>query len=103
MALVTEGDSVISIAITGTASSATSLTGTVLLTNSSSAVRTMTVQVTDSLGKVSLVTVNVKSASLLDLSGASLSLSNGFAAGDTVIAYGSYDGATFVATIVIKQ
>lgn len=103
VALVTEGDSVISIAITGTASSATSLTGTVLLTNSSSAVRTMTVQVTDSLGKVSLVTVNVKSASLLDLSGASLSLSNGFAAGDTVIAYGSYDGATFVATIVIKQ
>ena len=103
VALVTEGDSVISIAITGTASSAKSLTGTVLLTNSSSAVRTMTVQVTDSLGKVSLVTVNVKSASLLDLSGASLSLSNGFAAGDTVIAYGSYDGATFVATIVIKQ
>ena len=45
----------------------------------------------------------MKSASLLDLSGASLSLSNGFAAGDTVIAYGSYDGATFVATIVIKQ
>lgn len=103
VALVTEGDSVISIAVTGTASSASSLTGTVLLTSSSGSTRTMTVQVTDSLGKTSLVTVNVKGASLLNLSGASLSLSTGFAAGDTVIAYGSYDGATFVATIVIKQ
>ncbi|MEA4955422.1 MAG: S-layer homology domain-containing protein [Pseudoflavonifractor sp.] len=103
VALVTEGDSVISIAITGAISSSTSLTGTVLLTNSSGTTRTMTVQVTDSLGKVSLVTVNVKSASLLNLSGSSLNLSTGFAAGDTVTAYGSYDGATFVATIVIKQ
>ena len=47
--------------------------------------------------------MNVKNASLLSLSGSSLSLSTGFAAGDTIIAYGSYDGATFVATIVIKQ
>lgn len=103
VALVTQKDTVISIAVTGTASSASSLTGTVLLTNFSGSTRTMTLQVTDSLGKTSLITVNVKNASLLSLSGSSLSLSTGFAAGDTVIAYGSYDGATFVATIVIKQ
>jgi hypothetical protein len=104
VALVTNGEEVVSIDITGTASSSTKLTGTVLLVNSSSSTKTMTVQVTDTLGNTSLTVVDVKNATLLNLSnGSSLSLSSGFAAGDTVEAYGSYDGATFVATIVIKQ
>ncbi|MEL4861636.1 S-layer homology domain-containing protein [Pseudoflavonifractor phocaeensis] len=101
--LVTNGDQVISIEITATSSSATELKGTVLLTNSSGGTRTMTVQVTDSLGNTNLVTVDVKNASLMSLSGSSLSLSSGFTAGDVITAYGSYDGAAFVATIVIKQ
>lgn len=103
VAMVTNGDEVISIEITGTISSASTLTGTVLLTGTSGTARTMTVQVTDTLGKVSLVNVDVKNANLMDLSGKALSLTSGFKAGDLVIAYGSYDGATFVATIVIKQ
>lgn len=103
VAMVTNGDEVISIEITGTISSASTLTGTVLLTGTSGTARTMTVQVTDTLGKVSLVNVDVKNANLMDLSGKDLSLTSGFKAGDLVIAYGSYDGATFVATIVIKQ
>ncbi len=103
VALVTSGSEVVSIDITATASSSTRLTGTVLLTSSTSSAKTMTVQVTNSLGKTSLVVVNVKNASLMNLSGSSLNLSSGFAAGDIIEAYGSYDGATFVATIIIKQ
>ena len=50
VAMVTNGDEVISIEITGTISSASTLTGTVLLTGTSGTARTMTVQVTDTLG-----------------------------------------------------
>lgn len=103
IAMVTNGDQIISIDITAEASSSTQLTGTVLLTSSAGNTKTMTVQVTDSLGKTSLVVMDVRNANLLSLTGASLSLTSGFAAGDMVQAFGSYDGATFVATIVIKQ
>ena len=55
------------------------------------------------MGQTSLVVVDVKNANLMNLAGSSLSLNSGFAAGDIVRAFGAYDGATFVATIVIKQ
>ncbi len=48
------------------------------------------------------VVVNVRNASLLDVGGNSLSLTSGFSSGDLVQVYGEYDGATFVARIVIK-
>lgn len=101
--MVTNGEEVVSIDITAVASSSTELLGTVLLTTSTATVKTITIQVTDATGKTSLVVVDVKTANLMDLSGSSLSLTSGFAAGDTIRAFGSYDGATFVATIVIKQ
>ena len=103
VALVTNGDQVISIDITAMASSSSELSGIVLLTATSGSNRTITLQVTDSMGKTSLVVMDVRNANMMDLSGESLSLNSGFAAGDMVRAFGSYDGATFVATIVIKQ
>ena len=103
IAMVTNGERVVSIDVTAVASSSTELSGTVLLTTSSSSSKTITLQVTDSMGKTNLVVVDVKNANLMDISGSSLSLNNGFAAGDIIRAFGSYDGNTFVATIVIKQ
>ena len=103
VALVTNGDQVISIEVTAVASSSTELSGTVLLTSSAGGTRTITLQVTDSMGKTNLVVVDVKNANLMNINGSSLSLGSGFASGDTVRAFGSYDGSTFVATIVIKQ
>jgi len=101
--LVTSGDEVISIEITGTSSSATRLTGTVYTTTSAGNARTMTILVTDASGKSTPIVVNVKGASLLDVNGESVSLGAGFPAGTLVEIYGQYDGATFVATIVIRQ
>ena len=101
--LVTKGDQVVSIDITNSASASGTLTGTVLLTSTAGSSRTITIQATDSAGITTLVTVNVKDAKLMALTtGASLSLSD-FKAGDSVQAFGAYDGAAFVATIVIKQ
>lgn len=101
--MVTNGEQVVSINVTAVASSSTELTGTVLLTSNTSSAKTITLQVADSMGNTNLVVLDVKNAALLDLAGKTLSLSSGFAAGDTVRAFGAYDGATFVATIVIKQ
>lgn len=103
IAMVTNGEQVVSIDVTAVASSSTELTGTVLLTSTSGNTRTITLQVTDAMGKTSLVVIDVKDANLMNLSGNSLSLNTGFAAGDIIRAFGAYDGATFVATIVIKQ
>ena len=102
IAMVTNGSQVISIEITSTVSSSTELTGTVLLTNSTS--RTMMIQIADASGRLSQVTVDVKGATLMNQStGDELLLSSGFPAGSSVRVFGNYDGATFVATIVIRQ
>ncbi len=101
--LVTNGDEVVSVVVTSSASSATQVVGTVLLTTNASGVRSMTVLVTDSMGKSTPVVVDVKNAQLMSITGESLNINTGFAAGDTVQAFGNYDGANFVATIVIKQ
>lgn len=102
VAMVINGDEVISIEITGTVSSASTLNGSVYTVTSAGNNRSMTVQVTDNLGKVNLITVDVRNANLMNLDGSSASLSS-FKAPDRVIVYGQYDGATFVATIVIRQ
>ena len=101
--LVTNGDRVVSIDVTATASSATRLSGTVYTVTSAGTNRSMTVLVTDALGSSTPVVVNVKDAALLDIGGTSLSLSSGFPAGTLVEIYGQYDGAIFVANIVIRQ
>jgi len=102
--LVTNGDEVVSIDITATASSATQLAGTVYTITNTSGAKTMTVLVTGGTGTVSAVTVDVRNANLVDVrTGGSLSLNTGFAAGDTVTVYGSYEGAVFIATLVVKQ
>lgn len=103
IAMVTNGDQVISIDITAVASSATELTGTILSKNTSGNIRTMTVLLTDSLGNTTPVVVDVRNANMMNLNGSSLNLGSGFATGDTVRVFGNYDGGTFVATIVIKQ
>lgn len=101
--MVTNGDKVISIDITAMASSSTELTGTVFSKNTSGNNRTMSILVTDAQGNTSPVEVDVRNANMMNLSGASLTLGNGFTIGDSVRIFGNYDGGTFVATIVIKQ
>lgn len=104
IAMVTNGEQVVSIDITAAASSATELSGTVLTVNSSGNLRTMMVLVTDSLGTTSPVTIDVSSASLLSLKGNSLNLNGGFTTSDVIRAFGSYDDqGSFKATIVINQ
>lgn len=101
--LVTSGGEIVSIAVTSTASSATQLSGTVYTTSTAGSSRTMTVLITDATGRSTLVEVDVRNANLMDLSGNSLSIYNGFQSGDAVLVFGEYDGAKFVANIVIKQ
>ncbi|MCI8473816.1 MAG: hypothetical protein HFF07_00580 [Oscillospiraceae bacterium] len=103
IAMVTNADQIISIDITSTASSSSTLMGTVLTVTSAGSSRSMLVLVTDSLGNESPVTVDVRNAKLMNMSGNDLTLSSGFSAEDRVEIKGSYDGATFIATIIIKQ
>ncbi len=106
VALVTNGDEVVSVNITADASSATELTGTVYTVNSNS--RTMSLLVTNPNGTATTLQVDIlKGANLIDATingaGGSLSLNNGFSVGDTVQLIGSYDGAVFKAHTVIKK
>lgn len=101
VALVTNGDEALSIDITATASQADRLSGTVLITTNQGNTRSMTI-LPD--GRTDPVTVDLRtsSAKIMDRTGTSLTLSN-LKAEDRVEVYGSFQGTTFVATLVIKQ
>ena len=102
VALVTNGDEVVSVNITADSSSATKLTGTVYTVSPNS--RTMTLLVPNPNGTATTKQVNIlKGATLLGADGSELSLNKDFSVGDTVELRGSYDGATFNASIIIKE
>ena len=64
----------------------------------------MSLLVTNPNGTASTVQVNIlRGATLLGADGSSLSLNNSFSVGDTVELRGSYEGATFNASIIIKE
>ncbi|MDD5938178.1 MAG: S-layer homology domain-containing protein [Clostridiales bacterium] len=101
--LVTNGDQVMSIDIISSGSTSRQLTGTVYTTNNSGTTRSMVLLVPNTTGGNDTVTVDVKNAKIMAAAtGDSVSL-NSLSYGDQVIVHGSYDGALFVATIVILQ
>lgn len=103
VAMVTDKDNgVLSINITSVAAATSrNITGTVYTI--STANRVMTLLVASPSGGTTTVQVDMKDATLMNISGKELSVYLDFAAGDTVEAWGSYDGATFVATLVLKK
>ena len=95
VAMVVSGDQVISIEVDKSSGSNTQLNGTVLLPNTKE--ETLMIQ----LDNGTVLTVDVSDANFTSTSGSSVSLGR-LSAGDTVQVYGSYSGAKFVATLVLK-
>lgn len=95
VAMVVSGDQVISIEVDKSSGSNTQLNGTVLLPNTTD--KTLMIQ----LDNGTVLTVDVSDANFTSTSGSSVYLSK-LAAGDVVQVYGSYSGAKFVATLVLK-
>lgn len=105
VALLADGDNILAIDITTEAPSSTELTGTVLTVDTTPSKKSITVQVANAQGgEDGLVQVMVKDAALLDISDGQkyLRLSSDFPAGSVIRAMGAYEGADFIATIVIK-
>lgn len=101
IAMVTNGDELLSIEVTSVANSSKELRGTVYLSPSSSN-RTMSILPNGSTdGKP--ITVDVRTAVLLDRSNSSLNLNTGFPVGTQVLILGEEVDSVFVATIVIRQ
>ena len=104
VALVTNGNEVLSIEITAVASTEGVLTGTVYTINTLGNSKSFTLLLDDN--PQDPVTVDVKSGSgtvpIQDTKGTKLTLHYGLVEMDRVMVYGSYNGATFVATMVIK-
>lgn len=101
IAMVTNGEQIISIEITAVAASSDQLLGTIYTINPSGSNKSMTLLVS---GNPTPINVDLRSVKIIaDRSGNSLYLTSGFATGDTVQVMGSYDGATFIANILIKQ
>ncbi|MCD7948021.1 MAG: S-layer homology domain-containing protein [Oscillospiraceae bacterium] len=99
ISMVINGGEINSIVIDKAAVSNSQISGTVLYTNTSS--KTILLQVTDNTGSDSVVTVDASDAQYLTTSGGSFSFSK-LVVGDEIQAYGSYDNATFVATMVVR-
>lgn len=95
VALVVNSGEVISIEVSKSSASSTSLSGTVLTKNTTE--RTLMILLSDG----NVVTADVSSASFMDASGTSLTLSR-LAGNDSVTVYGSYSGAKFKATLVVR-
>lgn len=95
VAMVVSGDEVVSIEVDKSSGSNTQLNGTVLLPNTTD--KTLMIQ----LDSGTVLTVDVSDANFTSTSGSSVSLGR-LAAGDMVQVYGSYSGAKFVATLVLK-
>ena len=101
IAMVTNGEQIISIDITAVAASSDQLVGTIYTITPSGSNKSMTIL---TAGNPTPINVDLRSVKIIaDRAGASLNLTSGFATGDTVLVRGAYDGATFVANILIKQ
>lgn len=101
VALLTNGAEVISIDITAVASTEGMLTGVVYTITAVGNTRSLSLLVEGRRDPV-VVDLRTSSAVILDRNGKSLTLNYGLVPGDTVVVYGSYDGSTFVATMVTK-
>ena len=93
--LTLSGDEIVAIEVTGSSSSSTQITGSVLVVNTKD--DTLMISLEDGTP----LTVDVEDASFVTISGSSTSL-NKLAAGDQVQIYGQYSGSLFAATLVVK-
>ena len=96
--MVVSGDQVVSIEVEKSSTSSNKLTGTVLATDTTA--RTITIKPENSAGDV-IVTADVSNANLINVAGGAFSLSN-LSPNEVVEMYGSYEGAKFIATLVIR-
>lgn len=95
VAMVVSGDQVISMEVDKSASAGTQLTGTVLIPNTKE--KTLMIQLSDG----NAVVVDTSSSNFMSSDGSSSSLGS-LRVGDSVQVYGSYSGAQFKATLVIR-
>jgi len=95
VALVTDGNTLIAIDITAAPATDNYVSGRVWLVNSGAAEKTITLE-------EPYVTVNVTGAQFFEKNGTALTL-GAFKAGDEIRAYGAYDGAAFIATLVVRE
>ena len=104
VAMLTNGREVLSIEITAAASTDGKLTGTVYVITNVGNTRQFTLLLEPMNANRPPVTVDLRTSSAViqDRNGKSISLNYGLLPGDTVDVYGSYDGSTFIATLVIK-
>jgi hypothetical protein len=98
VAMVVSGEQVVSIEVAKSSVSSNKLTGTVLATDTTA--RTVTIKPEGSAGDV-IVTADVTNANLINVAGGAFSLAT-LAPGDVVEMYGGYEGAKFVASLVIR-
>ena len=99
ISMVLEGDEILSIEVDKNTTSANQLSGTVLYVNTAS--KEILLQKTDTSGTTSVLTVDASAAELRSAAGGSLVLRD-LESGDTVLVFGSYDGLTFKATLLIR-
>ena len=101
VAMLVNGNELLSIDITAAASTDGMLIGTVYTITNVGNTRQFTLLLE---GRRDPVTVDLRTgnAVLQDVNGKSVNLNTGIRSGDTVVVYGSYDGSTFVATLVTK-
>lgn len=97
IAMVLDGDQILSIEVDKSAVSSNQIDGTVLYVNSTSEEMLIQRRGEDQ----SVITVDVSDAQLLSVTGGELSLRQ-FETNQNVTIYGSYDGLTFRATLVIR-
>ena len=95
VAMVVSGDAVVSIEVERSTSSSTQLSGSVLVANTKD--QTLILQLEDG----NVITADVSKANFVDAGGGSLYLSR-LVTGDRVQLFGSYTGARFTATLVLK-
>ena len=97
ISMVVDGDQILSIEVDKSAVSSNQIDGTVLYVNSTSEEMLIQRRGEDQ----SVITVDVSDAQLLSVTGGELSLRQ-FETNQNVTIYGSYDGLTFRATLVIR-
>ena len=99
LAMVVSGDQIASIEIQSAATVDGQITGTVIYVNTSS--KEILLRVVDTAGNEQLVTVDAKNATVMGWDGSTVYLRN-LAVGDSLQVNGAYDGATFVAKLILK-
>lgn len=98
VALILNGEDVVSIDITAQSSTSSRLSGTVYTITNTSSTKTIDLLIS---GNSTPVKVNVMKATLQSAKGESVSL-NSLTTGDLLEVYGEFDGPTFVAGLVVK-